>query len=389
MFRKFQIFRMFSRLRPSGALHEKTWSDRGTRHPWHVCAPHYRVLLALVLVGTLVCAGCGGTTAAPVSRPPTTVTVPPDYPPAVVVAATIHLNMPPVSGVSSATGPWFFDTADNLLVQIDPNSNQIVASIPTPADAGDGSFQLVAAAAGAVWVDRRNAGTVQRIDPRSGQVVATIPLQGPATAGIAATPGALWVAAFGRSILMRIDTATNRVVATLAVTSPVGLATSNDALWVCSHDSPDGLWRIDPTTNQVVAKIDVSEGEEGRECGQVRAVDGAVWIDAYVNTDGPPFPPDHLERIDPQTNAVVGSFQLNAQDHLAMAVDVSSLWVILEDNQTLLRANTATSKLIGQTSLDGVASGIFVGGGGLWVQSGDAGGIPSPGNLVWRLTPAS
>ena len=144
---------------------------------------------------------------------------------------------------------WFLDGWAETLSRLDPTSGQVVASIALgrlshphwPAAVGEG----------AIWVLNAREGNVIRINPETNQVTATIPLPDPANfrpdefygppqiAG-----GAVWVAStsgwsgFGISptLVYAIDPNTNHVVATLNAQTyiySVGrFALGHDALWI-------------------------------------------------------------------------------------------------------------------------------------------------------------
>src|SRR5262245_12102640 len=75
-----------------------------------------------------------------------------------------------------------------------------------------------------------------------------------------------------------------------------GIAVDDSAVWV--HNSAQAtVVRVDPKTNQVVAKIPVGHGS-----GEVRLGAGFVWV--LNHDDGT------VSKIDPQTNTVIATIAL-------------------------------------------------------------------------------
>jgi YVTN family beta-propeller protein len=306
------------------------------------------------------------------------------------LVATIRLDASP-AGKPVANGVWFLDSDHNLLAQVNPSTNRVVAAIPVPYDSSS-----LTVAGGALWLVRGEADIVERRDMGTGQIVASFNMYDPGA--IAVTPGAVWISSGLGDTVTRLDLATNQVVATIPVADlPVGLAAGDGALWVCSHHADEaGLWRIDPATNQVTAKIVVNE-DHGLECGGVGvAPDGTVWV---ANGDSHEVPTGDLLRIDAQTNTVVASIPLGYSEYWGLAVDTSALWFAVfkrggKEGMWLVRADPRTNAVVGDTLLATTSSfrpaGVFLAGGELWVQDGyfDVSHAALGGATVWRLAPA-
>ena len=106
---------------------------------------------------------------------------------------------------------------DHALVRIDPETNEIVDSLPLP-EAGD-----LAVGEGSVWVLSRAAseGAIIRIDALKGAIAATIPV-GDQLSNIAIAEGAVWVTRANDANppsgeVVRVDPATNEIVAHILV----------------------------------------------------------------------------------------------------------------------------------------------------------------------------
>jgi YVTN family beta-propeller protein len=307
------------------------------------------------------------------------------------IAATVDLSSAPTGAGSNATAPWFLDAVDHRLTQVDPASNQLLASYRV---ANDGDVAPLAD--GSLWLALTDTGVVQRLDPHDGHLIATVELEVGLRGGMAVSPGAVWVASGRNDHVWRIDTATNRVAEVLTVGQfPRSVAVSGDSLWVCSRDDPQGLWRIDTTTNQVVAKIDVTEkapAKTSAQCGGVAAApDGSVWV---INWNDSSLESDLLH-IDPTSNTVVASTNLGAGVAFNFAATNDSVWAVSSDlvskNQTytLLRADPRTDSLVGKLSLDRQPVSVMFAGDALWAQAGmtDDSGALLAGGRLWRITP--
>ena len=94
------------------------------------------------------------------------------------------------------------------------------------------------------------------------------------------------------------------------------VAVGDGSVWV-DLGIGNGIARIDPTTNQVVAKIDI-EGEQSFVYS-----DGLLWVTAHPDncTKGSGY----LTRIDPKTNASIGEIPLDCPGGIAAGED--SLWI--------------------------------------------------------------
>jgi YVTN family beta-propeller protein len=316
----------------------------------------------------------------------------PVKPPAIAtIAATVNLNPASIGGQSTATAPWFLDAVDHRLTQVDPTSNQVLASFRVPSD-GD----VATSADGSLWVALTDSGEVQRLDPHDGHAIETIILEAGLRGGMAVSPGALWVASGRNNHVWRIDTTTNRVAQVLTVGAfPWSIAVSGNSLWVCSRDDPQGLWRIDTTTNQVIAKIDVTEQAPGKtpaQCAGVAAApDGSVWV---INGNPSSLESDLLH-VDPTTNTIGTPTHLGAGVASNFAVTVEGVWIVANDlasknhTYTLHRADPNTGVQVGNLSLNQQSNSVIFAGGALWAQSSitDDSGAPLAGNVLWRITP--
>ena len=219
--------------------------------------------------------------------------------------------------------------------------------------------QDVAVGEGAVWVSvPAQDNLVVRIDPITNEPVARIPVEG-YVEELAAGEGGVWGAGAqfdgGDFIpfLVRIDPASNEVMARIPdVSGP--LAVGDGALWAVdragARAGPDGstLLRIDPATNEVVSRIALGVAAWDIEFGE-----GYVWV---LPLEPDPGEGDILQ-VDPVTSEVVASIEIPRPDSgypptvYAPAFGKGSAWVPVccPDNElTLVRVDVATSQIVSE-----------------------------------------
>jgi ABC-type transport system substrate-binding protein len=182
-----------------------------------------------------------------------------------------------------AGATWVTDTADDLLLRVDP-AGQVVDRIPV----GRGPAGVVARD-GQVWVANQLDGTVSEVNPAAGIVVATIGV-GNGPVAVASGYGSVWVANVTDGTLSRIDPGSGRPVATVRLGSaPAGLAAGAGGIWVISADT-GGLALVDPRTNSVSRSVPVGSAPTGVAVGA-----SSVWV---ADASG------SVARYDPQTGKV-------------------------------------------------------------------------------------
>jgi len=187
-------------------------------------------------------------------------------------------------GVASGAGAiWITDSADDMLLRVDP-AGQVIDRIPV----GHGPVG-VAVADGEVWVANELDGNVSEVNPGSGTQVAVIPA-GIGPDAIASGYGSVWVANVTSDTVSRIDAATGDVVSTISLgSSPVGIAVGDGAVWVTSQDTGE-LLRVDPGDDRLSRAIAIGQSPDGLAVGA-----GSVWV---ADTGGT------VSRFDPQTGKV-------------------------------------------------------------------------------------
>jgi DNA-binding beta-propeller fold protein YncE len=205
----------------------------------------------------------------------------------------------------------------------------VTAEIQLPDNSIGGGLAVGAGSAWAGLLPYKDGGgdAVMRIDLATNQIVAEIPVdRGPSRKQIAATDDAVWVASHG--LLERIDPATNAVVARVEIPGRDISAVSADAtdVWAVTIDPSSGgiLVRVDASTNDVVAEIPLGSQITGYE-DQVELGAGSVWVlgSRWIEQQNAEYGSD-LIRVDPSTNEVVARIPVGGF-HMVVAED--AVWV--------------------------------------------------------------
>ena len=217
------------------------------------------------------------------------------------VVATIPLEAEPWYLAPGGGAVWLGSPGSSTIQRVDAATNEVTAQIRLP---GDG-VSAMAADDQAVWAeviedrsdqDQQNLASLVRIDPQTSEVVATIPLEGLSGYDdeVAIGAGAVWVAGVNltgpseerAADLMRIDPTTNTISAVVPV-SAFSVRAGADAVWVTSpadgvNDSvhkPES-WvaqEIGPTTMEVSAPIPLP----GNVSGVLAVTADGVWFSGY------------------------------------------------------------------------------------------------------------
>jgi ABC-type transport system substrate-binding protein/DNA-binding SARP family transcriptional activator/streptogramin lyase len=298
----------------------------GGRLPSAAGARRARLLLpaavAVGLVVALLAAGvlAGRRGASPATAGPDTVAVV-DAGRNVLAGDVTGVGRP--GGVADGAGAtWVTDTADDLLLRVDP-AGQVVDRIPV----GRGPAG-VAAGGGQVWVANQLDGTVSEVNPAAGVVVATIGV-GNGPVAVTSGYGSVWVANATDSTLARIEPGSGRVVATIPLGStPTGLAAGDGGVWVTGADTGD-LALVNPRTNRVSRAIPVGSAQAGVAVGA-----GSVWAAEASGT---------VARIDPRTGKV-RTLSLGGEP-AAIAYGGGAVWVADSLGGSIVRIDPATGSV--------------------------------------------
>lgn len=288
-------------------------------------------------------------------------------------AETIPVGTSPTSVAFGEGAAWVLDADDRTISKIDATARSLERTFAVAATPTD-----VAVAAGSLWVANgfpdgsfgSYPQSVSRVNPRSGVVEATIALPrggarpyfhaGGSTAGmIAATDDAIWAINPDRTV-SRIDPRTNEVVARIDGVRAFRVAAGNGQVWTISAVPVSGVAEIDPATNRVARRIEIAaESLEGLAIGR-----GAVWVADPLGGS--------VWRVDPDPKPLLRTIPLSF-GVASVAVGSGAVWAANEVANRVYRIDPRTNRgrLVGRVP---GARAVAVGAGHVWVS---AAGDPS------------
>jgi DNA-binding SARP family transcriptional activator/glutamine cyclotransferase len=254
---------------------------------------------------------------------------------------------------------WVANADDGTVSRIDQDRHEPIRTIGIGAPAID-----LAVTFDAVWVANGSDGTVSRIDPAADAVVGTIDLRGsselvwnPAYA-VDADDDSVWVGTGPRHVL-RIDPTTNEVSATIDVGQvPVGVALGEEALWVVT--TAERALRIEPHTNTATAEVPVGDPvalTAGEQAVWVADLRGQIWrinpdtatvsqttpvgrgLVGLCATDGMVFAASNADgtvvQIDAQDGRVVGIVPVGHAPTDVASPDGKTVWVSIQGESAM------------------------------------------------------
>ncbi|TML94587.1 MAG: hypothetical protein E6G03_11985 [Actinobacteria bacterium] len=256
------------------------------------------------------------------------------------------------------------------IVRVDPRTGHIVASatLVRPND--------IAVAASGVYATDFWRDTIRRLDPTTLREVSALKLRLPFrfTAHdnaflplvVAATPRAVWVAT-DRCALAHANQHASRVIATVRLPCAAfgGMSAADNVVWL--SESLLGVYRVDPVTNRVVARIHLGPRERRLNADRVLLGDGKVLVSGEWTSGGAPTDGSGLARIDPKRNRLETVTPLPS-GALALTYGDHSLWLARMGGPTVKRIDPHTGKTIA-TFHGHVGVALAVANGQLWTLS--------------------
>jgi streptogramin lyase len=175
-------------------------------------------------------------------------------------------------------------------------------------------------------------------------VQAVIDLKAKEALGLAVDSTAVWAVAYQGSSLSRVDPTTNTVTSTVRLDNAASALAADGAIWVAAYGggpADSALYRLDPATGRVVARVDA-----GEVCCDLSAGDGGVWV---VDPRGA------VLRVDEATNRVTQRFDVvvDRNAHINAVYAGGSVWVS-SDTTPLVRIDARTGT---RTTID-VGGGV-------------------------------
>ena len=196
-----------------------------------------------------------------------------------------------------------------------------------------------------------SAGPEKRTGATRLQVVATIDLRG-APSGMVMAAGSLWVS-LGVDGIARIDPTTNQIIARIRP-GGVSLAAGFGSIWAVDIFA-DVLLRIDPATNRITDRIPVGGMPTGIAIGH-----GSVWVANQLDST--------VSRVSPETGRTVATIQLDRGGIWpdAIVTTPDAVWAVAGDGNVVDRIRPETSTVDLRIPLRG-ARALTVALGSVWV----------------------
>jgi hypothetical protein len=266
--------------------------------------------------------------------------------------------------VLAVDGPIMNDGTEPAVHRIDPETNEIVASIPLPGRLCQG----IGVSPDAVWVCGPDG--LVRIDPETNQIVAEVALSAALVVSrIAYGAGSVWAfatSAVAADTVVRVDPATNAVTATIPLGHAAGtMAFGFDALWV-SAPAEDLVLRLDPATDGIE---EWASGVEGAGCMVIG--EDALWVSLlgeHGTSAGPTDPT--VVRIDPADGAITAEVATGGSLEVTgcMAATAEAIWVRATD-PFLVRIDPVTAEVVETIDVPRGSGDVAVAFGSLWATS--------------------
>jgi hypothetical protein len=344
------------------------------REPWRRAA-----LIAGLALAVLAASVVPGLLTRQAEQAPAPAVDAPMVPGRPVVAARIRLDRPFADVDVGYGAVWL--TGQGVLRRIDPRTNRVVATLPTPLT---NQYASVAFGEGAVWVTSGSQvqGVVYRVDPAANRVTAAISVPGGAF-GVVVAAATVWVTQLdpdqpspGPGVVARIDARSGRLLTPVQLPSmPLTIRSGLDAIWVTSSGhpppnlEPGGVSRIDPRSGTITGQLG--------SVGNVMAVGGGALWGTFANSGED----SGVQRVDPTTGQVVATIRIPYG--VLMAFGLGTLWVAQDASSTagppekpakekpgkLYRIDPASNRVLGRpVPLPGIApTAVAVGEDAVWV----------------------
>lgn len=261
------------------------------------------------------------------------------------------INIAAVDGVVWAVG-------DEILLRIDAATNA-TRELPIPVGAGSGS---IGASADALWIADWRGGVVLRMDPSSGATRATIPVGAPV--GVIATADGVFVGSEAQGGVVRIDPVAN--VVTTEFPQRGGFAYGDGSLWFAQRDSGTVV-RVGPSKGNIEATVAVpAAARPGPDAGGGGCFVGGRLPDAWwtwcFTERGASVP----VRIDPATNAAIGSVEVGGGVSGGVVVADGLSWFVLDDRLVAVDARNEVTRVVGLGEGFGADNAVLEAG-SLWI----------------------
>ena len=223
-----------------------------------------------------------------------------------------------------------------------------------------------------IWVaNNGGSGTVSKINPDTGTVIGDPIAVGTGPHGVAFDGTNIWVTNRASNTVSKIDPDTGTVTAPVTdLNRPVGVAFDGTYIWVTNNAGTGTVSKIDPVTNAVIG-TPIAVGSYPHAV----AFDGTnIWVtNAGSGT---------VSKIDPDTGTVIGTPITVDNLPLGVAFDGTNIWVTNSGSDTVSKINPATDTVTATITLPAGSfpGGVAFDGTNIWVTN-------SGSNTVSKIVP--
>jgi len=211
-----------------------------------------------------------------------------------------------------------------------------------------------AAGEGALWT--LQGSWVTRVDPASGKVTATLSLDYDRTAHVAIAGGKAWISTHDEWDLFHAAAGGDSPLDSLRLGGGgASLVAGAGSLWAYGPDRGGGMyvWRMDPSSGEVLARIQVPMAPEPHGDHSLAVGEGGVWIG--LGEYG------MVTRLDPMTNALSGSLEVG-EWVVDLAVGAGSTWVLTQGDLYghVLRVDASSLEILARIPIDDGVGAIAI-----------------------------
>jgi streptogramin lyase len=269
-----------------------------------------------------------------------------------------------------------------LTISLSPSASYVRSTASVSSDEGtrivmNADTGFLAIGQGSAWVWDRNDRVIEAIDLETATPTDTsIPLDFEPFIGSAGVEmGSLWVLSDNRAQLARIDLTTYEVIAAIDLSAYyakweyVSVVTGEGTVWIRGEET---VTQIDPRTNQVIGEP-IPSGEEVIIATVAR---GELWTGSH--DDG------LITRIDAQTNQTTDQLIMDFSVH-GLAVTGDAAWVLDEHGFAVVRVDPTTNTVTASIPIDFVASNIMAAGDDIWVAPAAQDNGPTGNDVFVRI----
>jgi len=195
-----------------------------------------------------------------------------------VVKARIAVDQEPCYGIGiGRTWVWVLNCKSQTLTRIDPEKEKVDLKVPVSiAPEGEGSIAVDDSGVWFVGNEDGHSGTLVHAEQAHGNTLWKIPV-GPESSVVTLGFGSVWVTSSGDNKVYRVDPQTRSVVARIDVAAKPRFTTIGaGSVWVLSQ-SDGSVSRINPATNSVQSVTRAGVPGEG---GDIASGGDCVWVSA-------------------------------------------------------------------------------------------------------------